>query len=110
MDITIIGAGIGGLTAAQPLLQQGHVVRVLEAAPVLREVGAGVVLGANAMQALDQLGLHDAVQAHGEVVTHLALLDRHGRVLNAADPTPFTRRLGYDNLAIHRAALQRVLL
>lgn len=110
MDITIIGAGIGGLTAAQALLQQGHTVRVLEAAPALREVGAGVVLGANAMQALDRLGLHAAVRAQGEVVARLALLDRHGRVLNAADPTPFTRRLGYDNLAIHRAALQGVLL
>ncbi|HEX8656970.1 MAG TPA: FAD-dependent monooxygenase [Hymenobacter sp.] len=110
MDIIIIGAGIGGLTAAHALLQQGHAVRVFEAAPALREVGAGVVLGANAMHALDRLGLHAAVRAEGEPVTHLALLNRQGQVLNAADTTPFTRRLGYDNLAIHRAALQRVLL
>jgi 2-polyprenyl-6-methoxyphenol hydroxylase-like FAD-dependent oxidoreductase len=110
MDIIIIGAGIGGLTAAHALLQQGHAVRVFEAASALREVGAGVVLGANAMHALDRLGLHAAVRAEGEPVTHLALLNRRGQVLNAADTTSFTRRLGYDNLGIHRAALQRVLL
>ncbi|GGG36403.1 FAD-dependent monooxygenase [Hymenobacter glacieicola] len=109
-DFSIIGAGIGGLSVARALLQQGHTVRVYEAAAELREVGAGVVLGANAMRALQQLGLHAAVQAHGSPVTHLNLLDQHGRLLQAADTTAFTAALGVDNLGIHRATLQRTLL
>ncbi|UOQ76346.1 FAD-dependent monooxygenase [Hymenobacter sp. 5516J-16] len=109
-DFAIIGAGIGGLSAARALVLQGHMVRVYEAAAELREVGAGVVLGANAMRALQQLGLHEAVQAHGSPVTHLNLLDQHGRLLQAADTTAFTAALGFDNLGIHRAALQRTLL
>ncbi|RSK36275.1 FAD-dependent monooxygenase [Hymenobacter metallilatus] len=106
----IIGAGIGGLSAAHALLKLGHTVGVYEAAPELREVGAGVVLGANAMRALHEFGVHDLVRPHGRPVTSLHLLDQRGRLLQAADTTPFTQQLGFDNLGIHRAALQRALL
>jgi 2-polyprenyl-6-methoxyphenol hydroxylase-like FAD-dependent oxidoreductase len=109
-DFLIIGAGIGGLAAAQALLQLGHRVRVYEAAAELREIGAGVVLGANAMRALDELGLHDAVRPVGTPLTTVRLLDERGRVLNRADTTSFTERLGYDNLGILRADLQREML
>jgi 2-polyprenyl-6-methoxyphenol hydroxylase-like FAD-dependent oxidoreductase len=110
MTFTIIGGGIGGLATALALHQLGHAVQVYEAAPELREIGAGVVLGANAMRALAHLGVHDAVHAQGFAVTSIGLLDQQGRVLNNVDTRPFTDRLGYDNLAIHRAGLQRVLL
>ncbi|GAB2474855.1 hypothetical protein GCM10011375_24020 [Hymenobacter qilianensis] len=110
MNFIIAGAGIGGLATALALRQQNHGVQVVEAATELREIGAGVVLGANAMQALDRLGVHDAVRAAGFPITRISLLDRHGRILNDIDTTPFTRRIGYENLAIHRADLQRILL
>jgi 2-polyprenyl-6-methoxyphenol hydroxylase-like FAD-dependent oxidoreductase len=109
-DFLIIGAGIGGLAAAQALLQLGHQVRVYEGATELREIGAGVVLGANAMRALDELSLHAAVRPAGTPLTTVRLLDEHGRVLNRADTTSFTERLGYDNLGILRADLQREML
>ena len=57
LDITIVGAGLGGLAAAATLLQRGHRVRVAEQAPVLGEVGAGIQMSANAMKVLDRLGL-----------------------------------------------------
>ncbi|RAK66000.1 FAD-dependent monooxygenase [Hymenobacter edaphi] len=110
MDFLIIGAGIGGLATALALRQLGHQVRVYEAAVELREIGAGVVLGANAMRALDRLGVHAAVRAAGYPVTSIGLLDERGRVLNDVDTRAFTAPLGYDNLAIHRADLQRLLL
>jgi 2-polyprenyl-6-methoxyphenol hydroxylase-like FAD-dependent oxidoreductase len=110
MKFIIVGAGIGGLATALALRQQNHDVQVVEAAAELREIGAGVVLGANAMQALDRLGVHDAVKAAGFPIIRVSLLDRHGQMLNDVDTLPFTRRIGYDNLAIHRADLQRVLL
>lgn len=109
-DFLIIGAGIGGLTTAHALLRQGHQVQVYEAAPELREVGAGLVLGANAMRALHQLGLHEAVLPLGSPVTRLDLRTQHGPLLQSADTTPFTTRLGFPNLGIHRAALQQVLV
>src|SRR4051795_1608786 len=61
--IAIIGGGIGGLTAAQALLRKGFEVAVYEAAPELKEIGAGVALGPNAMKALRSLDLEDAVRA-----------------------------------------------
>ena len=48
--IALIGGGIGGLTAAHALLRRGFEVSVHEAAPELREIGAGVALGANSMK------------------------------------------------------------
>ncbi|OON68935.1 hypothetical protein B0919_11650 [Hymenobacter sp. CRA2] len=110
MEFLIIGAGIGGLATALALRQQGQGVQVCEAAPALREIGAGVVLGANAMRALDHLGVHAVVRTAGYPVTRVALLDERGHVLNDIDTRPFTERIGYDNLAILRADLQRVLL
>ena len=62
MDIAIIGAGLGGLTAAAALLQQGHRVRVYEQAALLGEVGAGIQMSANAMKVLDHLGLRTALE------------------------------------------------
>ncbi|MCB2377763.1 FAD-dependent monooxygenase [Hymenobacter sp. BT635] len=106
----IIGAGIGGLTTAHALLSQGHSVRVYEAAARLREIGAGVVLGANAMRSLSRLQLQEAVQAQGTPITRLSLSNQQGQTLQTTDPTYFARKIGFDNLGIHRAALQRVLL
>ncbi|MBL0422811.1 FAD-dependent oxidoreductase, partial [Ramlibacter sp. AW1] len=41
MRVVVIGAGIGGLTAALALMRRGFEVQVLEQARELREVGAG---------------------------------------------------------------------
>jgi 2-polyprenyl-6-methoxyphenol hydroxylase-like FAD-dependent oxidoreductase len=109
-DFLVIGAGIGGLATAQALLRLGHQVRVYEAAAELREIGAGVVLGANATRALDELGLHAAVRPVGTPLTTVRLLSERGRVLNRANTSAFTERLGYDNLGVLRADLQRALL
>jgi 2-polyprenyl-6-methoxyphenol hydroxylase-like FAD-dependent oxidoreductase len=58
----VIGAGIGGLTAAAALHRRGWRVTVLERAPALEPVGAGISLAPNAQRALDVIGLGDAVR------------------------------------------------
>jgi len=65
MNIVIIGAGIGGLTAAAMLLQRGHRVRVFEQAAQLGEVGAGLQLSANATKVLRVLGLDSELEKYG---------------------------------------------
>jgi salicylate hydroxylase len=60
-DVIIIGAGIGGLTAAAVLLDRGHRVRVYEQAPALGEIGAGIQISSNASRVLHGLGLEDAL-------------------------------------------------
>ena len=61
MDVAVIGAGIGGLTAALALARAGLTVRVYEQAPALREVGAGIQLAPNATRLLHRLGLAGAL-------------------------------------------------
>ena len=51
--IIIAGAGLGGLTAAACLIQDGHDVQIYEQAPQLGEIGAGIQLSANAMHVLN---------------------------------------------------------
>ena len=63
MDIALVGAGIGGLTAAACLLKNGHRVRIYEQAGQVSEVGAAVQMSANAVKVLDHLGLKPQIEA-----------------------------------------------
>ena len=63
MRVLIAGAGIGGLTAALALRQAGFDAHVYEQAAVLREVGAGLAVGPNAVRVLHRLGLAEALRS-----------------------------------------------
>ena len=57
--VTIIGGGIGGLTAALTLQRKGAEVTVLEQAEAISEVGAGLQITPNGVAVLTALGLND---------------------------------------------------
>lgn len=61
LNVAIIGAGMGGLTAAAALLKRGVDVQVYEQAEQFARVGAGIQVSANPMKVLRGLGLEDAV-------------------------------------------------
>jgi 6-hydroxynicotinate 3-monooxygenase len=56
-SIAIIGAGIGGLTAAALLHRRGYDVKVYEQAKRFARIGAGIQQSSNALKALRALGL-----------------------------------------------------
>jgi 6-hydroxynicotinate 3-monooxygenase len=56
-SIAIVGAGIGGLTAAALLHRRGYDVRVYEQAGRFARVGAGIQQSSNAVKVLRALGL-----------------------------------------------------
>jgi salicylate hydroxylase len=60
--VIIVGAGLGGLTAAACLIKKGFRVRVYEQASVLAEVGAGIQSSANAVKVLYDLGLKETLE------------------------------------------------
>lgn len=59
MRIGIVGAGIGGLSAAVGLHRAGAEVRVFERAEAVRAGGSGLSIFANGLTALDVLGLRE---------------------------------------------------
>ena len=65
--IIIAGGGIGGLATAIGLAQKGIRSLVLEKAPELGEIGAGIQLGPNAFHASDYLGVGDAARKAEEM-------------------------------------------
>ena len=56
-EVTVLGAGIGGLAVATALAQRGAKVRVLEQADAITEVGAGIQVSPNGMAVLRALGV-----------------------------------------------------
>jgi 6-hydroxynicotinate 3-monooxygenase len=63
--IAIIGAGLGGLTAAGFLLRAGFPVSVYEQAEAFSRIGAGIILSANVMKVLRRLGIERALVETG---------------------------------------------
>lgn len=110
-NIVILGGGIGGLTLAIALQRKGFSVKVYEAAPEIRPLGAGLGLAANAIKAFEDIGISQAVIAAGKVLKTLRLRDERGNILSETDSEKITTRLGVvNNFAIHRADLHQVLL
>jgi salicylate hydroxylase len=101
--VAVIGGGIGGLTAARALRLRGFEVRVYEAAPELKEIGAGVALGPNAMKALRALDLETRVRAIA-FESQYGLL-RNWRTGHIISRTPRNARFGATSCTAHRADL-----
>jgi 2-polyprenyl-6-methoxyphenol hydroxylase-like FAD-dependent oxidoreductase len=102
--VIVVGGGIAGLSAAIALRGTGHEAVVLERAPRVDPVGAGITLFANAMRALDRLGVGEAVAARGAAATGSAILTWAGREL-----TRVPSDLLEGTIALHRADLQAEL-
>ncbi|GHH95011.1 FAD-dependent monooxygenase [Streptomyces capillispiralis] len=109
MKIVIAGAGIGGLTAALSLDAVGlHDVRVLEAVPEIRPLGAGVNLQPNAVRELAALGLAENLAELGAELTGLGYYNHLGQEIwresrgRASDSR-------WPQLGLHRGMLQKVL-
>jgi len=103
-NITLIGAGIGGLTAALGLLKAGHDVTIYEQAPQLGEVGAGLSISPNAALGLEYLDMLDFMEAKSNIplwqYTHHGITDE---VLVAIDRGPVRDQYGAAYFQIHRA-------
>ncbi len=113
-NFLIAGAGIAGLSAAIALARSGHEATVLEQAPLLSEVGAGIQLGPNAMRILMDWGLGEAILDVGCEPTHLIVRDaRDDHVLTSRplnDQDNARQKYGAPHVTIRRADLQSVLL
>jgi 2-polyprenyl-6-methoxyphenol hydroxylase-like FAD-dependent oxidoreductase len=108
--VAIIGGGIGGLTAARALGRRGIEVAIYEAAPELREIGAGVALGPNAMKVLRSLDLESEVRAiAGRWEWAVTRNGRTSRVISQTSRAQQASLFGSAGATAHRADLLDVL-
>lgn len=113
LNIAIVGAGIGGLTAAIALRAQGHTVTVYEQAAQFMRVGADINLTPNAVRALDGLGEAVAlgIRASGARPTFRISRDWDSGLETSRLPMGDTaeQRYGAPQLTIHRADVLAVM-
>jgi 2-polyprenyl-6-methoxyphenol hydroxylase-like FAD-dependent oxidoreductase len=108
-EVLIVGAGIGGLTAALELHARGIACRVYESAPEIKAVGVGINLLPHATKVLGALGVVPALEKLAVETSEAAFFNRFGQLIYRE---PLGRRAGYEwpQLSIHRGDLQAVLL
>jgi salicylate hydroxylase len=110
-SITVIGGGIGGLTAALAFARRGLDVAVYEQSSTLKEVGAGVQIGPNGTRVLHALGLKDALDRSAVIPARREL--RHwksGETWNWFDlGASSIERYGSPHILMHRGDLHGIL-
>ncbi|HTL90529.1 MAG TPA: FAD-dependent urate hydroxylase HpxO [Leptolyngbya sp.] len=110
LKVIIIGAGIGGLTAAIALAQSGYEVEVYERAEELRPRGAGISLWSNGVKVLNRFGLGEKIAAIGGQMNSMQYLGAQGEVLNHIQLDPLIQAVGQRPYPVARADLQAMLL
>ncbi|MGH3676128.1 MAG: FAD-dependent oxidoreductase [Mycobacterium sp.] len=107
-QIVVIGAGIAGLATAVALQRRGHDVTVIEER-LDTSSGAGISIWPNALAALDEIGLGDAVRGAGGRVTAGALRWHDGTWLRHPSAERIVKALGEPLVVVRRSDLTTVL-
>jgi 2-polyprenyl-6-methoxyphenol hydroxylase-like FAD-dependent oxidoreductase len=112
LPVLVAGGGIGGIAAALALVRRGFDVQVLEQAPQLGEIGAGIQLGPNAFAAFDALGIGEIARARAVYTDEMVMHDALDETLVGRIPTgeAFRQRFGNPYAVIHRADVHGSLL
>jgi len=112
LPVLVAGGGIGGLAAALALAQQGFVVKVLEQAAQIGEIGAGMQLGPNAFHAFDALGVGEQARSRAVYTDYMVMHDALDEYQVGHIPTgdAFIKRFGNPYAVIHRVDAHTALL
>ena len=112
LPVIVCGGGIGGLAASLALVRRGLSVVVLEQAPEIGEIGAGIQLGPNAFHAFDALGIGDKARGRAVYTDYMVMHDAidETQVGRIETGEAFRKRFGNPYAVIHRADIHLSLL
>jgi 2-polyprenyl-6-methoxyphenol hydroxylase-like FAD-dependent oxidoreductase len=111
MKAIVIGAGIGGLSAAVALKNAGIDCTVFEAVKEIKPVGAAISIWPNGVKCMQHLGMGDMMEIYGGPMRFMAYKDhRRGDTLTRFSLTPLVERTGGRPCPVSRAELQREML
>lgn len=110
--VIVVGGGIGGLAAALALARQNINVELLEQAPEIGEIGAGIQLAANAFNALDALGVGEATRQRAVFTDYLKLMDAvdASEIVKIDVGKAYRKHFGNPYAVIHRADIHLSIL
>lgn len=110
--VIIVGAGIGGATAALAFAQRGAHVKICEQASAASDVGGGLQLGPNSVKVLDALGLGKKLRSIATFPQAGYFRDyKRGRsIAHLTFGAEAEARFGAPYLQFHRADLLDLLL
>ena len=103
----IAGAGLAGLATAIALAQRGWTVRMHEAAPDLREIGAGLYIWENGLRVLEAIDMYDRVEARAHRVPAFDVVDERYRLVHRME---FSEKPGERLFIVLRPELHRALV
>jgi 6-hydroxynicotinate 3-monooxygenase len=102
--IAIIGAGLGGTTAAALLQQAGYEVRVYEQAPQFSRLGAGIHISPNVTRVMRRIGIEPQLRSIG--LRPKSFISRDGDTGRISFEFPLAdaaeKRYGAPFLILHR--------
>ncbi|MFF7775196.1 FAD-dependent oxidoreductase [Streptomyces tanashiensis] len=107
--VVVVGAGIGGLTAAVALHRRGWQVTVCEGAPEPPVTGAGIGLAPNALRALRAIDVDITRATGGAVPATMGVRRPDGRWLTRIGTSDMAARYGMPPIAVPRPALTAAL-
>lgn len=107
--VLIAGAGIAGLASALALAKAGIASTILEQAPELAEIGAGLQLSPNATRILARFGVLATLRAEASAPSGIRVRNVRGATLSWLPLGDAEARWGSPYLVARRALLQRVL-
>ncbi|RAQ60347.1 salicylate hydroxylase [Aspergillus flavus] len=99
--------GIGGMAAALTLGSKGHHVVILESAPKLLEVGAGIQVSPNMLRIFDRWGVSPLIHSKDVALEHIHV--RRWQDGSLLGTMPVNKTYG-QQVVIHRADLHNALI
>ncbi|ADZ93016.1 FAD-dependent urate hydroxylase HpxO [Marinomonas mediterranea] len=111
MKALVIGAGIGGVSAAAALKQQGIECEIFEAVKAIKPVGAAISVWSNGVKCMNHLGMGSIMDRLGGPMHYVAYKDGiNNSLMTQFSLSPLVEAVGERPCPVSRADLQEQMI